>query len=43
MNIQINWYDLSEEDKMRISNESRLKATHVDLFHELLRNHSNYK
>ena len=43
MNIQINRYDLSEEDKMRILNGSRLKDTHVDLFHELLRTHSNYK
>ena len=43
MNIQINRYDLSEEDKMRISNGSRLKDTHVDLFHELLRSYSNYK
>ena len=43
MNIQINRYDLSEEDKMRIMNGSRLKDTHVDLFHELLRSHSNNK
>ena len=43
MNIQLNRYELTAEDKINILDGSRLKDTHVDLFHELLRRHSNSK
>ena len=43
MNITINRYALTRADKIAILNGSCLSDTHVDLFHSILRSHSEFE
>ena len=42
MPVKGNRYSLTKADKIKILDGSRLKETHVDLFHNMLRTYSQY-